>query len=149
MSILFINGSPEKDGNTARLAQVLLSGCDFDQYDLGEHKIYDYGQHFADDEFDDLLAAFRAADTIVIGSPVYWHDLSGMLRNVLDRFYGPVGEGSMAGKRLFFIFQGAAPTEDMLHRGEFTISRFARLYGMDYRGMVTNRNEAALLAKQI
>ncbi len=110
MSILFINGSPEKEGNTARLARALLAGHDYVTYELADHKIYDYGQHFADDEFDELLAQFRAADTIVIGSPVYWHDLSGMLRNMLDRFYGPVEEGSMAGKRLFFLFQGAAPT---------------------------------------
>lgn len=51
-----------------------------------------------------MLARFKQADTIVLGSPVYWHDLSGMIRNLLDRFYGPVAEGSMAGKRLFFIF---------------------------------------------
>lgn len=149
MSILFINGSPEKDGNTVRLARTLLEGCDFEEYDLVDHKVYDYGQRFADDEFDELLHAFRAADTIVIGSPVYWHDLSGMLRNMLDRFYGPVEEGSMAGKRLFFIFQGAAPTEEMLHRGEFTMSRFASLYGMDYMGMATNGSGASALAEKI
>lgn len=149
MSILFINGSPEKDGNTARIAHTLLEGHKFQEYDLVDHKIYDYGQRFADDEFDELLHAFRAADTIVIGSPVYWHDLSGMLRNMLDRFYGPVEEGSMAGKRLFFIFQGAAPTEEMLHRGEFTMSRFASLYGMDYMGMATNDSGASALAEKI
>ena len=149
MSILFINGSPEKGGNTVRLTRTLLEGHEFQEYDLVDHKIYDYGQRFADDEFDGLLHAFRTADTIVIGSPVYWHDLSGMLRNMLDRFYGPVEEGSMAGKRLFFIFQGAAPTEEMLHRGEFTMSRFASLYGLDYMGMATNEREAATLAEKI
>lgn len=72
-----------------------------------------------------------------------------MLRNMLDRFYGPVEEGSMAGKRLFFLFQGAAPTEEMLHRGEFTMSRFASLYGMEYMGMATNEGEARSLAASI
>lgn len=50
MSILFINGSPEKEGNTARLARALLAGHDYVTYELADHKIYDYGQHFADDE---------------------------------------------------------------------------------------------------
>ena len=140
MSILFINGSPEKEGNTARLAHALLAGHDYVTYELADHKIYDYGQRFTDDEFDELLAQFRAAD---------WHNLSGMLRNMLDRFYGPVEEGSMAGKRLFFLFQGAAPTEEMFHRGEFTMSRFANLYGMEYMGMATSEGEAHSLSENV
>ena len=72
-----------------------------------------------------------------------------MIRNLLDRFYGPVAEGSMAGKRLFFIFQGAAPTPAMLERAEYTVSRFAGLYGMEYMGMAINAREAADLASKI
>ena len=148
MSILFICGG-EKDGNTSALGRELLKGHDFDQLDLADHKVYDYGQRFDDDQFDEVLARFKKADTIVLGSPVYWHDLSGMTRNLLDRFYGPVPEGSMAGKRLFFVFQGAAPTPAMLERAEYTVSRFAGLYGMEYMGMATNVREAVELAKRL
>lgn len=148
MSILFICGG-EKDGNTSDLGHELLKGHDFDQLDLVDHKVYDYGQRFDDDQFDEVLARFKQADTIVLGSPVYWHDLSGMTRNLLDRFYGPVPEGSMAGKRLFFIFQGAAPTTAMLERAEYTVSRFAGLYGMEYMGMAANVREAVELAKRL
>ena len=38
----------------------------------------------------------------------------------------------LAGKRLFFLFRGGAPTQQMYERGEYTINRFAGLYGMDY-----------------
>lgn len=148
MSILFICGG-EKGGNTSDLGHKLLKGHDFDQLDLVDYKVYDYGQRFDDDQFDEVLARFKQADTIVLGSPVYWHDLSGMTRNLLDRFYGPVPEGSMAGKRLFFIFQGAAPTTAMLERAEYTVSRFAGLYGMEYMGMATNVREAVELAKRL
>lgn len=89
MSILFICGG-EKGGNTAALGRAFLKGRDFEEIDLVDYKVYDYGQHFDDDQFDEVLARFRAADTIVMGSPVYWHDLSGMTRCLLDRFYGPV-----------------------------------------------------------
>lgn len=148
MSILFINGG-EVGGNTSALGRTLLEGRDFEQIDLAKCKVYDYGQSFPDDQFDEVLAKFKAADTIVLGSPVYWHDLSGMMRNLLDRFYGPVAEGSMSGKRLFFVFQGAAPTQEMFHRGEFTINRFAGLYGLEYMGMATNAREAKDLAHEI
>lgn len=148
MGILFICGG-EKDGNTSALGRELLKGHDYEQLDLVDHKVYDYGQHFDDDQFDEVLARFKRADTIVLGSPVYWHDLSGMVRNLLDRFYGPVPEGSMTGKRLFFVFQGAAPTTAMLERAEYTVSRFAGLYGMEYVGMATNSREAAELARKL
>lgn len=58
MSILFINGG-EKGGNTSALGQRLLAGHDFDQIDLADHKVYDHGQHFDDDEFDQVLARFK------------------------------------------------------------------------------------------
>lgn len=149
MSILFINGSAETEGNTATLAKALLVGHDHDTVELGTMKVYDYGQHFDDDQFDEVLAKMKAADVLVFGSPVYWHDLSGMLRNLLDRCYGPVPEGGFAGKRIYFLFQGAAPTQAMLDRGEFTMSRFASLYGAEYMGMATDRREAKELAKTL
>ncbi len=146
MSTLFINASGDHNGNTVRLARELLAGKEYDQIDLVDMKVYDYGSDFSDDQFDEVLSQIKAADTLVIGSPVYWHDLSGMLRCLLDRFYGPVSEGSMAGKRLFFLFQGGAPTAEMFHRGEFTMRRFAGLYGMDFMGMATNDREAREMA---
>lgn len=149
MSILFINGSGEKNGNTVALAHALLAGHEYDELDLVDYKVYDRGQHFDDDQFDDVLAHIKAADTLVIGSPVYWHDLSGMTRNMLDRFYGPVPEGSMTGKRVYFLFQGAAPTAEMLHRGDYTIGRFAALYGMEYAGMANTIAEAETLSKTL
>lgn len=147
MNILFINGSPEHEGNTARLAQAMLEGRTYETVQLGDLKVYDYGQHFADDQFGQVLAKMKSADVIVFGSPVYWHDLSGMLRNLLDRCYGPVPEGGFAGKRVALLFQGATPTAEMLQRGNFTIERFARLYGAEYLGMATNQAEARHLGQ--
>lgn len=148
MSILFLNGG-EKGGNTSALGAELLAGRDFEQVDLVDYKLYGYGTHFADDQFPEVLAKVWACDTLVIGSPVYWHDLSGTLRCFLDRCYGPLPEGGLSGKRVFFLLQGAAPTSDMLERGQFTISRFAALYGAAYMGMATNAREARTLAEKL
>ena len=37
--ILFINGSPNKDGNTARLARELIGDRPYEQLNLAEHKV--------------------------------------------------------------------------------------------------------------
>lgn len=149
MSILFINGSPNKNGNTAKLAAKLLSGKTYQTLNLVDYKLYSYGQKFEDDQFDEIVAVMKAADAVIIGSPVYWHSMCGAVRNLIDRFYGPVGEGELAGRKFFFLFQGAAPESWMLEKAEYTMSRFARMYGMDYVGMATNNREAETLAKKL
>ena len=149
MSILFINGSPNKKGNTARLAAALLGSRDYETLNLTDYRINVYGQRLAGDQFDEVMAKIKAADTIVIGSPLYWHNICGSVRNVLDRFYGKVEDGELSGRKLYFVFQGAAPEKWMLDAGEYTMKRFAGLYGMTYGGMATNKNEATKLGKNI
>ena len=142
MSILFINGSPNKNGNTVKLAKELLEEKNFQSIHLVDYKIYSYGQEFADDQFNEVVKAMKKADTIVIGSPLYWHSLSGAIRNLLDRFYGNVDESLLQGKDMYFIFQGYAPTKEQLASGKYTMSRFASLYGMNFKAMITNIKEA-------
>ncbi len=146
--ILFINGSPNKNGNTAALAKAAAGKQAFETLNLVDHKVYSYGQSYPDDQFEEVLAKMKEADTIIIGSPVYWHNICGSVRNLLDRFYGPVGSGEMSGRKLAFLFQGAAPEKWMMEAGEYTMSRFAGLYGMEYLGMAANRKEAEALGKK-
>ena len=131
------------------MAETLLADKAYETLNLTDYKIYSYGQDFADDELDFVISKMKKADVIVIGSPLYWHNICGSVRNVLDRFYGLVGEKELAGKDMYFIFQGAAPEKWMLEAGEYTMKRFAGLYGMKYRGMATDKTEAIKLSKSI
>ncbi len=149
MSILFINGSQNKNGNTAKLAAKLLTGKEYETLELVDYKLYAYGQKFEDDQFSEILEKMKEADTIVIGSPVYWHNMCGAVRNLLDRFYGPVSSGELSGRKFAFIFQGAAPELWMLEKAEYTMSRFAKMYGMEYAGMVTNEREAEKVSEKL
>lgn len=137
MSILFINGSPNKNGNTVSLTKKLLKDQKYQTIHLVDYKIYSYGQNFEDDQFDEVVNQMSQVDSIVIGSPLYWHSMSGAIRNLLDRFYGNVDEQFLKGKDLYFVFQGYAPTLEQLAAGEYTMKRFASLYGMNYKGMTT------------
>lgn len=84
----------------------------------------------------------KKADVLIIGSPVYWHNICGSVCNLLDRFYGPVSQGELKGKQLWFIFQGASVEQWMMEAGEYTMKRFAGLYGMEYMGMISFVEEA-------
>ena len=149
MSILFINGSPNKNGNTAALAATLLNDKNYTTLNLTDYVIGAYGQNLPNDGLDTVIHAIEQADTIVVGSPVYWHNICGSVRNVLDRFYGKVEDGELSGRKLYFVFQGAAPEKWMLEAGEYTMKRFAGLYGMTYGGMATGKADAAKLNKEV
>ena len=147
MNILFINGSPNRDGNTAALAARFLQGHTYETLNLTDYRINVYGQELPGDQFSEVLEKVRAADFIVIGSPLYWHNICGSVRTLLDRFYGPAASGSLRGKTLYFLFQGAAPEQWMLDAGKFTMQRFAKLYGLSWGGMATTEGEARALFK--
>ena len=149
MSILFINGSPNHHGNTASLAAALLKGKEYETLNLTDYTIGAYVQQLPGDGLDTVIAAMEKADTIDIGSPLYWHNICGSVRNVLDRFYGRVQNGGLSGRKLYFVFQGDAPEKWMLEAGEYTMKRFAALYGMSYEGMATDKAEAERLNKTL
>lgn len=149
MKILFINGSPNRDGNTSTLAKVLLEGYDYETLALCDYQIDFYGQNSGGDQLDEIIAKMKDADVVVIGSPVYWHNICASVRTVMERFYGYFEDRAFRGKRLFFIYQGAAPSKKMLEDGEYSMSRFAEMYGFSYEGMVTDRNEAKQLREKL
>lgn len=149
MNILFINGSPNRKGNTAVLAETLLQGKKYETLHLTDYRIGSYGQAFADDQLAEVIAKMKEAEVVVIGSPLYWHNICGAVRNVLDRFYGLVKTDEFSGRKLYFLFQGASPEKWMMEAGEYTMSRFAKLYGFAYEGMATNKSEAEKLGKSI
>lgn len=127
----------------------MLKGQSYDTLDLVDLKIYAYGQHFADDQYQEVIRAISSHDVIVIGSPMYWHSMSGAIRNVLNRAYGVVSNGQFQSKKLFFLFQGAALTQEQLAAGEYTMNRFAMMYGMEYQGMASSKLEAGMLAAKL
>lgn len=149
MRILFINGSPNKNGNTAALAKRVAGNAQMRVLSLTDYRINCYGQSLEGDRFGEVLDAIGQADTVIIGSPLYWHNICGAVRNLLDRFYGPVEQGAFSGKKLCFVYQGAAPEAWMMEAGEYTMKRFASLYGFVYMGMVTDAKQADQLSQRM
>ena len=149
MKILFMNGSPNHNGNTAMLAKTLLEGKHFETLNLVDYQINPCGQTKAGDQFNEIIAIMKAADLIVLGSPMYWHNISGTVRVFMDRFYGPITDGTFTGKKLVFAFQGGAPEKWMLETSEYTMKRFATRYGFEYLGMITNTREGRKLRETL
>lgn len=147
--VLFINASENRDGNTSRMAKSLLGNTPYDQLNLVDYRVDSLGQHFDGDQFDVVLKAMQQADIIVIGTPVYWHTMSGSLKNVIDRMYTVRNNANLTGKQMYFITQGTAPTPESIQQLKWTMNRFGEYFGMDVKGLAANDTEVAELRNQL
>ena len=74
MNILFINGSPNRSGNTVRLTKKFLKDQEFKTLNLVDYKIYSYGQNFEDDQLDEVIEQMKQADDSAVvpgGTPAF------------------------------------------------------------------------------
>ena len=139
--ILFVNSSPNRDGNTYRIGEELLKDKDHDVLQMADYRISQYGQVFEDDEMKEVLKEMDKYDILVIGSPVYWYTVGGMLKTFIDRFYMLPEAEALRGKKLYLFAQGSPPSQDTVKSIEFLSNRLSYLMGMELKGVVTDSSD--------
>ena len=103
MKILILDGSPKKNGKTARLKNAFIEGAKqkgHEVTDLYLHKMNTKGCLACDacklgktarcvqkDDMDIIFDEFIKADMVVFASPMMWGTVSAQLRLGTDRFY--------------------------------------------------------------
>jgi multimeric flavodoxin WrbA len=104
MKVIAINGSPRKKWNTATLLEKALEGATtqgaetelIHLYDLNYKgciscfncKLQDgksYGHCSVNDELKPILQKIEEADALILGSPIYFGNLTGEMRSFLER----------------------------------------------------------------
>ena len=109
MNTLFINASPRKNFNTARLLKKAMEGAEAAGAHTELANLYDYeftgcrscfackikgsktgGVCAIRDSVRPLLEKAHAADALVFGSPVYYGYPAGQLRSFIERFLFPI-----------------------------------------------------------
>lgn len=123
MKILVVYGSPDKAGNSYKLASLLVDGCKAGQAEIDELFLYDYNvtdvwnNYFGDamqnnfekagnDDMPVLKDKLLSADIIVLVSPIYWYQVSGKMKTFLDRWsdtINPDFSSDLAGKGLALV----------------------------------------------
>ena len=139
--ILFINSSPNRDANTYRIGEELLKDKEHEVLQMADYRISQYGQVFEDDEMKDVLKEMDKYDILVIGSPVYWYTVGGMLKTFVDRLYMLPEAEALRGKKLYLFAQGSLPSSDTVKSIEFLSNRLSYLMGMELKGVVTDSSD--------
>lgn len=148
--ILFMNFSPNKDGNTFRIGKQLLRDLEYDVLQMSDYRISQYGQVYPDDEMKKVMDKISLADTLVVGAPVYWYTVGGMLKTFIDRLYMLPEAEVLRGKKLYLFSQGSAPDEATEQSIQFLASRVAYLMEMELKGVVVDSfNGAKILSNMM
>ncbi|WFD10222.1 flavodoxin family protein [Tepidibacter hydrothermalis] len=101
MKILTINGSPRKDGCCAKLLKKIAEGArekggEVVNFQPNKMKIMGCQacmickkekRCVINDEMVKIYNAVDESDVIVVGVPIYFHEMSSQLKTVVDRFY--------------------------------------------------------------
>ena len=102
MKVVAFNGSPRKDGNTAMLLEIVLAeikagGIETELVQVGGKHIHgctacmqcrenqDRRCAMDDDIANECIEKMRAADGMVLGSPVYFADVTAETKALIDR----------------------------------------------------------------
>ncbi len=171
MKVLGISGSMRKEGNTAELVGVILGRCEesgvkTEFISLAGRKILPcLGCEkckekkwcvIENDDWNEVMQKVMKCDVLVIGSPTYYFDVCGHLKNFIDRTYSLYHDRKLAGKKGVAVAvhanKGASRTiqtlEGFLSTHEF--SSLGSVKGTGYReGDVLNDAEAVRRARKI
>jgi len=155
--VVILMGSPRRKGNTAALTERIAraaadQGAQVDTYYLHGMKIAPCSACEAchqpaskgcviQDDMQRLYPELRAADAIVLASPIYWFTMSAQLKAALDRCYAlldAAGNHEFKGKRigLAFAYGGEAPLDSGCVNAVRALQDAFRFIGADIVGMV-------------
>ncbi len=102
ISVLGINSSPRKYGNTFKLLKVALkaaesAGANIEYIDLYDYEIKPCQGCLSDeqeacrppclgnDDSWEVLKRIKESDALIIATPIYWYGPSGQLKNLIDK----------------------------------------------------------------
>ena len=104
-NILILAGSPRKNGNTDRLVASFADGARKNNMveivSVSDYKVNpcigcnscftrDGNECFQNDDMNLIYDKLKAANMVVIASPVYFYGLSAELKAIIDRLYIPM-----------------------------------------------------------
>lgn len=102
MKVIAVVGTNRKQGNVSKICEKVIEGAsdsghetemvnlfDYDIQDcIGCWKCHTLQKCHQQDDFEDIYNRIKVADVIVLGSPVYWGNITGKMKTFFDRHMG-------------------------------------------------------------
>jgi multimeric flavodoxin WrbA len=154
MKVLGISGSMRRDGNTALLIRRILrpvqdAGIDTELISLADMEIKPCTGCEAcrekkwctveDDDWGEIMEKILECEVLVIGSPTYYYDVSGQVKNLIDRTYSLYHDRKLAGRKAVGVTVCA---DRGCERALETIEGFLNTHEFSYLGYVCGKGAA-------
>lgn len=147
-SVLILSSSPRRGGNSEQLCLQFKKGAEESGNTVEMLNINDYDiRYFDQSEYDRqasaaltddaaaIIAKMKEADVIVLSSPVYFNNMTGQMKALIDRVYGY--EKDLGGKEFFYISTSTDRSEEGVNCVFDAFHGFAVcLYGSVERGVI-------------
>jgi len=157
MHVLGIVGSPRVNGNTDVLVDEILSGVRSSGGTIDKIYISDFDIKPCDscmncmsekkcgieDQWQAVADKLRAAEGLVIGSPVYWNCVSAQTKIFMDRCFMFLDENydsGLSGKKGAFAVACGAPNEEMTALTRIVIEDFLKFNKIEIIGGIAASN---------
>ncbi len=144
--VVVFNGSPRKNGYTAKLLVQVANGAKSKGAEVIEFDLNDPGirgcqgclycrSHdgcAVNDYLQPMYEAIKEADAIVFGSPIYCYQITGQAKIWLDRTFPMVGDGFAArhpSKKAITIFAQGSPNPEFGAEGIKVVNNIFTRYG--------------------
>ncbi|MGO4772719.1 flavodoxin family protein [Flavobacterium sp. W22_SRS_FK3] len=100
---VIILGSARKNGNTTKIVDEISKESAIDVIDLSDYNIshYDYESKNREDDFLPLIRRIlEDYDTLIFATPIYWYNMSGIMKVFFDRFSDLIRIEKETGRKL-------------------------------------------------
>lgn len=160
MKILVLNGSPRPKGDTAEMVAVFkeaaekaehtveavnvcrmnIKGCMACEYCHGKGE----GTCIQKDDMQQIYEQLKDAEMLVLAAPIYYHNISGQLKCVIDRFYSALYPKAPATLKKVAMFLSSGD-DDMYVGAKFSYDGdFLGYLGLEDIGIFTNHDKGVL-----
>ncbi len=100
---VIILGSSRKNGNTTKIIDEISKEYNIDVVNLSDYNIsyYDYESKNIEDDFLPLIKKIiENHDTFIFATPIYWYNMSGIMKVFFDRFSDLIRIEKETGRKL-------------------------------------------------
>lgn len=147
--ILFMNASPNSDGATNYIGEKLLEGKDYSKMQMSDYDVSQYGAVRENDQIKEILNVISKYDTLVIGSPVYFYTVSGILKTFIDRLYLLPEAEVLKGKNVYFFAQGYKPDAETEKTIYHLMNNASRVVNFNLRQVIVDTSDGSKILSEM
>lgn len=137
---VIIIGSSRSHGNTSRIVDEIANHFNIDVVNLNNYKFsyYDYESKNREDDFLPLIKSIiEKYDTLIFATPIYWYNMSGIMKVFFDRFSDLIRIEKETGRKLrgkkFAVISNSHDSE-IDYDFYIPFRKSAEYLGMEYLG---------------